>query len=312
MKLKCSMLFSAVLACLLVAGEAWADVKIDEANFPDAAFRQWVKKNVANGGDVLTDRQIAAAENLDVFGKDIASLQGLKHFAALKTLRCSGNPLSALDVSKNLKLRELECNFCGLKSLDVSRNKNLEALDCSYNALSKLNISSNATLRWLNCSGNSLKSIDVSRNIALETLLCDENKTVKLDLSNNKELLFLDCKKNPLKTVNLLHNRNMYKFSLPEQGAVTLPGGDTLSSRDFAFEPAGDKSFRLNLSRFGGKVEDAYVLDNSHPSANLPQAQKGVYVFPAGALIGVAYRIGKEGETMELVFNVPDVPGEEK
>ena len=73
MRLKCSMLFSAMLACALAASEAWADVKIDEANFPDAAFRQWVKKNVANGGDVLTDKQIASAEKLELNGEDIAS-----------------------------------------------------------------------------------------------------------------------------------------------------------------------------------------------------------------------------------------------
>ncbi|MBO4313245.1 MAG: hypothetical protein J5838_03030 [Desulfovibrio sp.] len=312
MKLKCSLLFSALLACALAAGEAWADVKIDEANFPDAAFRQWVKKNVANGGDVLTDRQIAAAERLELVGQDIASFKGLEHFAALQVLFCSGNSLTALDISKNLRLRELDCANCGLKALDVSRNKNLEALNCSGNTLAKLDISSNIALKWLNCSGNSLKSIDASKNIALQSLLCENNKIKILDLSKNKELIFLECQENPLKTVNLLNNRNIFKLSLPEKGAVTLPGGDTLSSRDFAFEPAGDKTFRLDLSRFGDKVEDAYVLDNYHPAANCPQAQNGVYFFPAGALVGVAYRIGKEGETMELVFNVPDVPEEEE
>ena len=304
MRLKCSMFFSALLACTLATGEAWADVKIDEANFPDSAFRQWVKENAANGGDVLTDRQIAATEKLELVGKDIASFKGLEHFTALKVLACSGNSTPALDLSKNVELREVDCSCCDLKSLDVSRNKNLEVLNCYANSLSALNISNNVALRWLKCSNNSLESIDVSNNIALESLSCDNNKITTLDLSKNKELLFLECEENPLKTVNLLNNRNMFKFSLPEKGTVTLPGGDTLSNRDFAFKPAGEKSFRLDLSRFGDKVEDAYV--RHHRSGTCLQAQNGVYVFTAGSAIGVAYRTGKEGDTMELQFSVPD------
>ncbi len=305
MKLKCNMLFSAVLACALAAGEAWADVKIDEANFPDASFRQWVKEKVANGGDVLTDKQIAATEKIELVDGDIASFKGLEHFAALKVFRCSATSLPALDVSKNLKLRELDCGSCELKTLDVSRNKDLEALECGGNALTTLDISSNVALRWLSCVNNDLKKLDVSKNIALESLSCMNNKIEMLDVSKNKELLVLDCNANPLKTLSLLNNTNIYSFILPDNVAVTLPGGDTVSSKDFTFEAAGDQTFRLDLSRFGDKIEDAYVLDRHSRSKNCLQAQNGVYVFPAGEQIGVAYRVSKEGDTMELVMSVP-------
>ena len=313
MRLKCTILFSALLACALAASEAWADVKIDEANFPDAAFRQWLKTKVANGGDVLTDAQIAATEELEPVAEEIASLQGLEHFTALKRLRCAGNSLQALDISKNKELRELDCSCSELKSLDVSHNTKLEALNCYANALTSLNISSNLALKWLKCSNNALTSLDVSKNVALETLLCDDNKIETLDLSKNKELLCLECFDNPLKTVNLTNNWNMYKFALPKQGAVTLPGGDTLSNKDFSFEAVGEKSFRLDLSKFGDKIEDAYALydRSTQPAQAQAQAQNGVHVFSAGAQVRVAYRIGKEGDTIELEFDVPDVPGEE-
>ena len=76
MRLKCTILFSALLACALAASEAWADVKIDEANFPDATFRQWLKTKVANGGDVLTDAQIAATEELEPVAEEISQPAG--------------------------------------------------------------------------------------------------------------------------------------------------------------------------------------------------------------------------------------------
>ena len=57
---------AALLALALGAGEALADVAVDAANFPDSHFRQWVKENAAQGGDVLTDAQIAQVEEMDV------------------------------------------------------------------------------------------------------------------------------------------------------------------------------------------------------------------------------------------------------
>ena len=80
--------FLAVLsacALLLLAGVssgAWADVKIDAANFPDENFRRWVKEKTAGGGDVLTDAQIAAVEEMDLSFSEISSLKGVERFTA--------------------------------------------------------------------------------------------------------------------------------------------------------------------------------------------------------------------------------------
>ena len=102
-------LFAALLACALCGAlapaGAWADVKIDAKNFPDANFRRWVKENAAGGKNVLTDAQRAAVKEMDLSETGgISSLKGLEHFTALEALDCEGNKLMALDLSKNKNL----------------------------------------------------------------------------------------------------------------------------------------------------------------------------------------------------------------
>ena len=102
-------LFAALLACALCGAlapaGAWADVKIDAKNFPDENFRRWVKENAAGGKNVLTDAQRAAmTEMVAISYEKISSLKGIEHFTALEDLRCSGNPITELDLSHNTKL----------------------------------------------------------------------------------------------------------------------------------------------------------------------------------------------------------------
>ena len=148
--------FAALLACALCAGlapggalvpeRAWADEKIDAANFPDENFRQWVKENVAGGKDVLTDAQIAAVEEMDLDSRGISSLKGLERFTALKTLNCSWNELTELDLSHNPALKELFCDGNELTELDLSKNPALRELHCQENSIRELDLSKNEKL----------------------------------------------------------------------------------------------------------------------------------------------------------------------
>ncbi len=90
--------------------EAAGDVAINEENFPDAIFREYVSENFdidQNGS--LSDTEIDNIDKINIFGYKISSLQGINFFTALKTLECSCNKLSTLDVSKNTALNTLSC-----------------------------------------------------------------------------------------------------------------------------------------------------------------------------------------------------------
>lgn len=57
--------------------------------------------------------------------------------SVLKNLICTGNQLSALDLSKNTALEVLDCSNNQLNELDVTNNTALEQLVCSGNNIRK-------------------------------------------------------------------------------------------------------------------------------------------------------------------------------
>ena len=61
-------------------------------------------------------------------------------------------------------------------------------------------------LEELYCSGNALSEIDLSKNTALKHLDCSSNKLLSLDVSDNKELTSLACSYNQLSNLDLCSN----------------------------------------------------------------------------------------------------------
>ena len=128
----------------------------------------------------ISAEDVAYITELDVSGTydavgELTSLKGIEYFTSLKTLRCSSNQLTSLDVSNNLALESLYCYYNALISLDVSNNLALESLYCYYNALISLDVSNNSALVNLSCGNNALISLDISNNTDLCSLTCSGN-----------------------------------------------------------------------------------------------------------------------------------------
>ena len=175
------------------------DIVIDETNFPDENFRNWVLAQDYGADGILTDNEIAAVFYIDVHDKSIADLKGVEYFTALTELSCYRNQLTLLDVSKNTALTYLDCCDNLLISLDVSKNTALTTLLCSINQLTSLDVSKNTALTTLSCSNNQLTSLDVSKNTALWFIYCDGNQLTSLDVSQNTALVVLYCHYNQIK-----------------------------------------------------------------------------------------------------------------
>ena len=134
--------------------KAQGDVAIDETNFPDAIFRQYVLDKIDGDGD----GKLSSVESEGVIGIYVSSIQGMDEISSLK------------GVEYFTALKNLECSHNQLSSLDVSRNPALEYLNCSYNQLSNLDVSYNLALKSLSCGGTQLSNLDVRHNLALEEL----------------------------------------------------------------------------------------------------------------------------------------------
>mgnify|MGYP001279205303 CR=1 FL=1 len=83
-------------------------------------------------GKVLIEN-INTVDSLHIYYRGITDLTGIEGFTALISLRCGGNKLKSLDVSKNTALTQLFCISNSLTSLDLSKNTALTDLKCDDN-----------------------------------------------------------------------------------------------------------------------------------------------------------------------------------
>ena len=167
--------------------------------------------------DYVETAVIDTLKALNVSGKNIFSLEGIKSFISLDTLDCSLNNLSTLDVSENTSLKELYCYSNYLTELDVQYDTLLTRLVCGNNELSSLDVSKNPDLLHLYCDANELTSLDVSQNKNLLSLYCSSNHiSDSLDITENTKLKQLDCSKNKLTYIDLSKNTLLEDFACAE------------------------------------------------------------------------------------------------
>ena len=202
-------------------------IKIDEKNFPDVNFRNWLLKQDYATDGVLTEEILSKVTEMDVRKCAIHSLKGIEHFTALTKLNCSTNYLYSLDLSHCPALKTLDCSINDLSYLDLSHNPELTELNCSNNPLASFDLSHNPALVKLNCSNiNSLSLdlllngedpyplvLDLSHNPALQVLDCSANILKSLDLSHNPALRVLDCSCNELSSLDLSHTPTLMKLN---------------------------------------------------------------------------------------------------
>ena len=151
-------------------------VKIDDGNFPDAVFRQYVFENFDYDKNwVIDENEQSIALEMDISDKEIVSLKGIEYFPFLQVLDCSNNHIEKLDVSVNTELKTLDCGNNHLTNLDTSKNTDLEILDCGRNDISNLDVSNNLNLVKFDCSYNLLEMLDLSNCAHLEQLVCIRN-----------------------------------------------------------------------------------------------------------------------------------------
>ena len=151
-------------------------VYINNTNFPDAAFRNYVGDFDLNSNGYLTENEIDAVTEISVPMMNITSLKGIEYFTALTTLDCNSNKLTALDVTKNTALENLICVGNQLSALNVANCTTLYTLDCSENKLTTLDVTKNTALQMLYCNDNQLTALDMTANTSLSTLYCHGNK----------------------------------------------------------------------------------------------------------------------------------------
>ena len=206
---------------------------LDIANFTEAlnaAFANAVKESNPNiGWTANPDGTVSLDENnrmeiirnggpfLDLQNKNITSLAGIEYFTDLEHLDCSGNQLTALDVTKLTSLMFLVCNDNQLTALDVTGLTSLTDLVCNDNQLTALDVTGLTSLTTLICAGNQLTALDVTGLTNLMSLHCNDNQLVSLNVSTLEELGILWCHGNKMTALDITHNADLWDLECGNQ-----------------------------------------------------------------------------------------------
>ena len=187
---------------------------INEDNFPDANFRNYIKTYKAGNRDVLTVEEQRNVETIEVEGKNISRLEGIEAFPNLKVLKCGNNSIQNLDLRQNPKLKTLKCNKNQLTQLDLSKNPAIDYLYCSDNQLEQLDVS-HLQLKYLYCSHNDLEQLDVKNSKWLKELDCSKNELTGLDVdvAHKPNLVRVECQNNELTSLILGENQMLEKLN---------------------------------------------------------------------------------------------------
>ena len=279
------------------------ELPIDEAHFPDANFREYIKDKIdLDGNGSLSQEEIIAVEEISLSstnGKVFSDVSGVEYFINLKEFSCFDCQLTSLDLSKNLKLERLVCSKNQLTNLDVSQNLELDTLQAWGNRLTSLDVSNNRKLTFLVCGKNPLAKLDVSNLTSLELLDCGECWLTNLNLNDNKELVELDCAGNQLISLDI-RNTALYALWCADNQLRNLQtnskliylecDGNTLSNLDLTNETK--MTMRDDEKKGGGvahhgELAGAYVTPQT--LSRTVKSVNGVWTLDMASIVGKSY-----------------------
>ena len=221
-----------VFSLLPFTASAAGATPIDEKNFPDPVFREYVRK--VAGSSVLTDTIVRQIEALDV-SKDnikkvlgdrdpITSLKGIRHLKYVRDLNCRYQKLTTLDLELNMRVERLDCYGNQLTDLWLRpTGTSLKYLDCGVNQLNALDLSKSSELTELYCRNSKLTALDLSANKKLQKIVAASNKLTTLDVRNLPELTYLDLQANfDLKSIDVSKNPKLEFLNLAQTGLTSL------------------------------------------------------------------------------------------
>ncbi len=221
-----------VFSLLPFTASAAGATPIDEKNFPDPVFREYVRK--VAGSTYLNDTIVRQIEALDV-SKDniqkvlgdrapITNLKGIRHLKYVRDLNCRYQKLTTLDLELNMRVERLDCYGNQLTDLWLRpTGTSLKYLDCGVNQLNALDLSKSSELTELYCRNSKLTALDLSANKKLQKIVAASNKMTTLDVRNLPELTYLDLQANfDLKAIDVSKNTKLESLNLAQTGLTSL------------------------------------------------------------------------------------------
>jgi len=260
-------------------------VNIPDANFKAKLLAASPSNEIAKNSnlqnikiDINNDGEIQVSEALPVYHLNVASssiqnLTGIEAFTILRSLNCSSNQLTSLDVTQNTALAGLTCTSNQLTILDVTQNTALGTLYCDNNQLTNLDVSQNSELQYFKCNNNQLESLIMTPSLELRELNCGNNQLTELNVTQNSNLLELNCSFNQLTSINVSNNLILENFFCSNNNLTTID----VSQNEllFDFYCSYNQLTFLDLSNNNNNIHDVYCNNNLITSIYLPTSTPG-------------------------------------
>jgi hypothetical protein len=115
-------------------------IKINEAVFPDAVFREYIKTNADTNSDGMLDAEERNAVLMITLKGDpeLSNVKGIELFPLLQAVTLSNTSLSEIDLSSNTLLTNINLSSTKISVLDLSKNLNVTNINLSNTAMSSV------------------------------------------------------------------------------------------------------------------------------------------------------------------------------
>ncbi len=162
--------------------------------FTDPMVLAEVSKADADKDGRLSESEIASITLLDLSGKKISSLAGIKNLTALKQLLLSQSTgLNEIDLTGICPaLQELNVGFMsGLKTVKLGEKKELKRIYSMYNGVESLEFTSLPALEETTIAGSRLTTFRLNDNKNLTRFTCGSTNLTSIDLTGCDNLKIL-------------------------------------------------------------------------------------------------------------------------
>lgn len=163
----------------------------------------------SSGDGELQVSEVQNVYTLNLNNSNLTSLGGLQHFTNLRTLNCTGNRLTALNVSALTNLETVRLTGNQIATLDLSMHPNMKNIWADNNALTTLNLNGLMNLNALKCNNNQLTSLQVANWAQMGIFDCSFNSITSLTVNNAANYIStFNCNDNQLQSLQFTGTNN--------------------------------------------------------------------------------------------------------
>lgn len=222
-------------------------VSLNETNFPNATFREFVEgKCDVDGDKFLTPAELGKVEDINLSKPDknnsdqtyaddkyrqIDNFKGIEYFTNLRGVNIGGNTaVTSIDLSGCTKLTDFVGSECP-KLEKAVLPEGVKEVYIYISGLKEFDAAKYPKLEILKIFNTQVTSIDVSKNPNLKELdLADDKLTSGIDVTNCPELTYLNVNRTGIGKLDVSKNTKLEKLYISGNDGIELVGLDKLSS----------------------------------------------------------------------------------